>query len=1384
MALSRRIPNILVVCAAVILAPSLSTSCTGTTLALAADAVAVSTNNGEQVQDSDSSPPAPTKRNKLAYFEEKLTTILAQLDTEMSRELLQPESRLHDQLRFVDKDSPPASSSGTTSDEKRPIKIGHNPPWPHLQLTDFDPNSNYGVWRTTRQNETEQKSSFAVPDWYLQLRYQDASVSELYRAFDAILRARKNIEDQIYAKVLKQAEIPLGQAIDIGRNVVAPVQMFYHNLEDPRCPKNAFAVKVFNGYGNYAGIANSKGETLEKDNFFYMCLHQRFEVPEQQLKTSGFTQDCKHLPELVLAQHGGRTSQENEEHNHDRERQSPKMFLDVGANVGYCTLLMASLGYLVLSFEPLLESFELIKASVALNPKMDNRVLLFNVALGKSSGNFVTMDTGRIGNRGNTRVVSSTGLMSSGSAIERTTVMRGDASQREKTPPPFNVNLLSTGVEPKTGSVVFFSESSDRSTVGGGASSSTSNDPAGQPQEVVQPVPDTSNFQPLSYDKSRFVPQFALADLLEMAEQVTKSIPIGLIKIDAEGSEFDVLQGMMSSSTTISTSDERTAAQTSIPKNVLCTGKIPKIKLELCPHLLEKKLPDKPQIWQILTFLHRHGYLLIEEEESTVIMKHEFFTYYERFNHKKQRDVLAIWQGAVENDDRVVERIAVEYDGNNNAASSLGGGRGAVGVAFEKNFCTNLAEQEVLADVALSTSTKISDATTQEPEEALVHDSMMSKMSTSSSWPHFLLNGQPTPAALVIRQPPTFNVAERNSDEILGLETQTTQGEGTTNHDVVEFDIDNGTSDEDRLEHFEAVLTVEKFSSSPEFTFSDAVVEEVAWGKPTASAAAHAVEGSADAPPRNSSGSSSFVERLKQRIVEYQNINAARRSSSKTSSSSSTTEDGINMGLYHRNAEVNLVQVVTDGKTGARTMLQKDYMGSRTSEKAKYNPGEEKNQAISQGAGGTEKNHDHGGPAVVVQAQNHLTPQQKTQMNSELVKSTLTDAKPARTCSIVLSKREVFSEYSGKNAVYSNIEGFTVWLCEDKVHIDHAGDVPLRGPASTNSHYRSRITTEIVLLLRVVDKQKQANTIECLVEVDPGGGPAAQGQGNMKTREQDEQVVKQIFLPLRFGVVNVQPAAAVAAAGAATGREDVGGPFQAGQTTSWLYLNECFKKAKTGSVSGQDETIGATTTSPQQESAPKSSDAKLKQIEQVGQLVPSSRKVSGIGDFFQPKVLAGRNTDTTASSPVAASASSSPAVTVLSLGDRGGLEVLSGRAPDTTIPDVEASTQPLETQRQAATVWTPNGINASVNVKNQEPSPRATTLTPDGATASASTEIHETLEKSPIFQFPKVRTSALRFGAIADGSLRGFSRHKINIANMHVTMGRLSRRTNDRVASR
>ena len=80
----------------------------------------------------------------------------------------------------------------------------------------------------------------------------------------------------------------------------------------------------------------------------------------------------------------------------------PPVFLDIGANLGFYSLLFASIGFSVFAIDPMNHNRRALNASLCLNPPLAQRVTLINAALGAPSdaGRACTVESIRLRNGG------------------------------------------------------------------------------------------------------------------------------------------------------------------------------------------------------------------------------------------------------------------------------------------------------------------------------------------------------------------------------------------------------------------------------------------------------------------------------------------------------------------------------------------------------------------------------------------------------------------------------------------------------------------------------------------------------------------------------------------------------------------------------------------------------------------------------------------------------------------------------------------------------------------------------------------------------------------------------------------------------------------------
>eukprot|EP01062_Namystynia_karyoxenos_P070323 TRINITY_DN65711_c0_g1_i1.p1 TRINITY_DN65711_c0_g1~~TRINITY_DN65711_c0_g1_i1.p1 ORF type:complete len:513 (+),score=134.12 TRINITY_DN65711_c0_g1_i1:77-1615(+) len=117
---------------------------------------------------------------------------------------------------------------------------------------------------------------------------------------------------------------------------------------------------------------------------FELCVHTKEDVISSFFIQDGKWRDCRDLPQLYKLATSG--------------IKGPGVVVDVGANIGACTLELAAMGARVYAFEPVSANFDLLNRSVYLNGFGD-RVLGFQVALGSERGPRQIMK--EVGNYGN-----------------------------------------------------------------------------------------------------------------------------------------------------------------------------------------------------------------------------------------------------------------------------------------------------------------------------------------------------------------------------------------------------------------------------------------------------------------------------------------------------------------------------------------------------------------------------------------------------------------------------------------------------------------------------------------------------------------------------------------------------------------------------------------------------------------------------------------------------------------------------------------------------------------------------------------------------------------------------------------------------------------------
>ena len=108
---------------------------------------------------------------------------------------------------------------------------------------------------------------------------------------------------------------------------------------------------------------------------YLQCLRVGREVVSDEIRSQGRWPHCDELPQLFQRAARGLP----------REQRPRALFVDAGANVGSCSLLMLHLGIRTVSFEPLPSNLYYFTASVLANAGFASRLALYGMALGDPS---------------------------------------------------------------------------------------------------------------------------------------------------------------------------------------------------------------------------------------------------------------------------------------------------------------------------------------------------------------------------------------------------------------------------------------------------------------------------------------------------------------------------------------------------------------------------------------------------------------------------------------------------------------------------------------------------------------------------------------------------------------------------------------------------------------------------------------------------------------------------------------------------------------------------------------------------------------------------------------------------------------------------------------
>lgn len=135
---------------------------------------------------------------------------------------------------------------------------------------------------------------------------------------------------------------------------------------------------------------------------YWVCVHARPDVISDRVRHKGVWDDCEDQVWLLWTLFGGarkgvgaarggtRAWMRNAAGSGAREGSAAELgralsIVEVGANIGVCSVRLAKLGHKVWSFEPVAENFARLEGSVAIN-KLEDRVFRFQVGAADEAG--------------------------------------------------------------------------------------------------------------------------------------------------------------------------------------------------------------------------------------------------------------------------------------------------------------------------------------------------------------------------------------------------------------------------------------------------------------------------------------------------------------------------------------------------------------------------------------------------------------------------------------------------------------------------------------------------------------------------------------------------------------------------------------------------------------------------------------------------------------------------------------------------------------------------------------------------------------------------------------------------------------------------------------
>lgn len=185
-----------------------------------------------------------------------------------------------------------------------------------------------------------------------------------------------------------------------------------------KAPKNTSLVEATRPDRYLCGEGGDVAYYRATEQGFWVCVHEKSDVVSNRIRASGVWDDCEDEVWLLWTLFGSgkegsdqgfesRAWLKKDRGPNAREQSSKETgrsltIVDVGANIGACSVRLAQLGHTLVSFEPLQENFLRLQGSVAIN-NLSSSLIAVNSGAAEAAGSREALS--EQGNMGNTLLV-------------------------------------------------------------------------------------------------------------------------------------------------------------------------------------------------------------------------------------------------------------------------------------------------------------------------------------------------------------------------------------------------------------------------------------------------------------------------------------------------------------------------------------------------------------------------------------------------------------------------------------------------------------------------------------------------------------------------------------------------------------------------------------------------------------------------------------------------------------------------------------------------------------------------------------------------------------------------------------------------------------------